>query len=107
MPELSVISHALPGVHERRRRAEALQRHRADARVQSMAEAGELAYLRAQLTLAARLTGRLSAIRSIEEMVGLVVEELHDTFAFYLAAIQRLDPTTCCASSPVAARWPK
>ncbi len=56
-----------------------------------MAAAGELAYLRAQLTLAARLTGRLSATRSIEDMVGLVVEELHDTFAFYLAAIQRLD----------------
>ncbi len=56
-----------------------------------MAEAGELAYLRAQLTLAARLTGRLSAIRSVQEMAGLVVEELHDTFAFYMAAIQRLD----------------
>jgi HD-GYP domain-containing protein (c-di-GMP phosphodiesterase class II) len=92
MPELSVTSPRPAGVNERRRRAEALQRHRADARAQSMAEAGELAYLRAQLTLAARLTGRLSATRSVRDMAELVVEELHDTFAFYLAAIQRLDP---------------
>ncbi len=56
-----------------------------------MAEASELAYLRAQLTLAARLTAQLSATHTVAEMTGLVVEELHSTFAFYLAAIQRLD----------------
>jgi hypothetical protein len=58
MPELSTSSPRPAGVRERRRRAEALRAHRADARVQSMAAAGELAYLRAQLTLAARLTAR-------------------------------------------------
>jgi HD-GYP domain-containing protein (c-di-GMP phosphodiesterase class II) len=56
-----------------------------------MAQAGEVAYLRAQIRLAARLTARLAATNDIEEMVGLVVEELNGTFAFYLAAIQRLD----------------
>src|SRR5580700_3773143 len=91
MPEQSVMSPRPAGVRERRRRAEALQRHREDARVRSIAAAGELAYLRAQLTLAARLTARLSTTHTVDEMVGLVVEELHSTFAFYLAAIQRLD----------------
>jgi HD-GYP domain-containing protein (c-di-GMP phosphodiesterase class II) len=91
MPELSITSPRPAGVRERRRRAEALRAHRADARVQSMAAAGELAYLRAQLTLAARLTARLAATHSADELVSIVVQELHSTFAFYLAAIQRLD----------------
>jgi len=56
-----------------------------------MAAAGELAYLRAQLKVASKLTGRLAALREVDEMVRVVVEELHGTFAFYLAAIQRLD----------------
>lgn len=83
-------SHAV-GARERRRRAEALRRHRANERGRSMAEAGELAYLRTQLRLAARLTARLVATNEVREMVTLIVEELHSTFAFYLAAIQRLD----------------
>jgi len=91
MSELLVQAQRPAGTRERERRAEALRRHRADARVQSMASAGELAYLRAQLRVAARLTARLAATNDISEMVGLVVEELHETFAFYLAAIQRLE----------------
>jgi HD-GYP domain-containing protein (c-di-GMP phosphodiesterase class II) len=91
MPELSTSSPRPAGVRERRRRAEALRAHRADARAQSMAAAGELAYLRAQLTLAARLTARLAATHDVDELVRIVVQELHGTFAFYLAAIQRLD----------------
>jgi putative nucleotidyltransferase with HDIG domain len=79
------------GARERRRRAEALRRHRANERGRSMAETGELAYLRTQLRLAARLTARLVATNDVWEMVELIVEELHSTFAFYLAAIQRLD----------------
>ncbi len=79
------------GRRELARRAEAVRRHRADARVRSIAEAGELAYLRSQLRAAARLTARLAATREIEEMAQLVVDELHETFAFYLAAVQRLD----------------
>jgi HD-GYP domain-containing protein (c-di-GMP phosphodiesterase class II) len=78
-------------LRERRRREEALRRHRADARASGMASAGEVAYLRAQLQLGARLTGRLAATNDVEEMTQLVVDELHETFAFYLAAIQRLD----------------
>jgi HD-GYP domain-containing protein (c-di-GMP phosphodiesterase class II) len=79
------------GRRELARRAEALRRHRADARVQSIAAAGELAYLRSQLRAAARLTARLAATRDVEEMARLVVDELHETFAFYLAAVQRLE----------------
>ncbi len=81
-------------LRERRRREEALRRHRADARVSDIASAGEVAYLRAQLQLGARLTARLGATNDIAEMVRLVVDELHETFAFYLAAIQRLDGDT-------------
>ncbi len=75
---------------ERRRRAEALQRHRADDRARELAAAGELAYLRTQLKVAASLTARLASTSDIAEMATLVVQELHGTFAFYLAAIQRL-----------------
>jgi HD-GYP domain-containing protein (c-di-GMP phosphodiesterase class II) len=84
-------THARTGAHERERRAQALARHRADAHVQKMASVGELGYLRAQLRVASRVTGRLAAMRDVDEMVRLVVDELHGTFAFYLAAIQRLD----------------
>jgi HD-GYP domain-containing protein (c-di-GMP phosphodiesterase class II) len=89
-PESSVARRPL-GAHERRRREEALRRHREDLRERQMAPAGKVTYLRAQLRLAARLTARLAATNEIEEMVTLVVEELQGTFAFYLAAVQRLD----------------
>ncbi len=91
VPELTTKPTHSPGARERRRRAEALRRHRADARVRSVASAGELAYLREQLRVAASLTTRLAATNDPQEMAQLVVDELHDTFAFYLAAIQRLD----------------
>jgi len=89
--ELAVQPSRPAGRRELARRAEALRRYRADARVQSIAEAGELAYLRSQLRAAARLTARLAATRDVEEMAQLVVDELHETFAFYLAAVQRLE----------------
>ena len=93
MPELSLSVKPVcpPGSRERERRAEALRRHRSDKRAQKMAAAGELAYLRAQLRVAGRLTAKLAAMRDVDDMVRLVVDELHHTFAFYLAAIQRLD----------------
>src|ERR1700691_4199346 len=91
MPELSVKPARPRGSRERERRAEALHRQRSDKRAQKMATAGELAYLRAQLRVAGRLTARLAAMRDVDDMVKLVVDELHSTFAFYLAAIQRLD----------------
>ncbi len=89
--ELAVNPPRPAGRRELARRAEALRRYRADERVQSIAAAGELAYLRSQLRAAARLTARLAATREVEEMARLVVDELHETFAFYLAAVQRLD----------------
>jgi HD-GYP domain-containing protein (c-di-GMP phosphodiesterase class II) len=79
------------GALERRRRAEALRLHHEDKRARHMASAGKVTYLRAQLRLAARLTARLAETNEVQEMVTLVVDELHGTFAFYLAAIQRLD----------------
>jgi HD-GYP domain-containing protein (c-di-GMP phosphodiesterase class II) len=91
MPELTVKPPPRLHTKERQRRAEALRRHRADARVQSVAAVGEVAYLREQLGLAARLTTKLAGKSEAEEMAQLVVDELHETFAFYLAAIQRLD----------------
>jgi HD-GYP domain-containing protein (c-di-GMP phosphodiesterase class II) len=91
VPELTVKPRTRAGAKERQRRAEALNRHRADARVHSLAAVGELAYLREQLRLAARLTAKLVERSDVEEMAQLVVDELHETFAFYLAAIQRLD----------------
>jgi HD-GYP domain-containing protein (c-di-GMP phosphodiesterase class II) len=91
VPELTVKPPQRAGAKERQRRAEALSRHRADARVKSIAGAGEVAYLREQLRLAARLTSELATKGDVEEMAQLVVDELHETFAFYLAAIQRLD----------------
>jgi HD-GYP domain-containing protein (c-di-GMP phosphodiesterase class II) len=78
-------------VRERRRRAEALRRHRADDHARKMSAAGELPYLRVQLRLAARLTARLAATNDVREMVQLLVDELQRTFSFYLVAIQRLD----------------
>jgi HD-GYP domain-containing protein (c-di-GMP phosphodiesterase class II) len=89
--ELAVKPAHRPGTKERRRRADALRRHRADARVQSMAAAGEVGYLREQLRVAARLTAILAEKSDIDEMARVVVDELHETFAFYLAGVQRLD----------------
>lgn len=92
MPESAVAKpRTIPSVRERRRREEALRRHRANSRATGIADAGEVAYLRAQLQLAARLNARLASTNEVEEMVRFVVDELHETFAFYLAAIQRLD----------------
>ncbi len=93
MPELKVkpSSPRPAGSKELKRRAEALRRYRADANVQIVAGAGELARLRSQLRVAARLSARLAATHDVDEMLNLIVEELHRTFAFYLAAIQRLD----------------
>ncbi|HTA11844.1 MAG TPA: HD domain-containing phosphohydrolase [Solirubrobacteraceae bacterium] len=91
MQELAAKNTHRAGAKERLRRAEALRRHRADARVRSLASTGEVAYLREQLRLAARVTARLAGKHDVEELAQMVVDELHETFAFYLAAIQRLD----------------
>lgn len=56
-----------------------------------MASSNRLAYLRTQLRVVARLSARVAATQDVDEMVQLVVDELHETFAFYLASIHRLD----------------
>jgi HD-GYP domain-containing protein (c-di-GMP phosphodiesterase class II) len=91
MPELDVTWRSRAGARERRRRAEASRRHRADERAREVSATGELAHVRAQLRLAARLNAQLAATNDMGEMVGLLVEELHQTFAFYLIGIQRVD----------------
>jgi HD-GYP domain-containing protein (c-di-GMP phosphodiesterase class II) len=91
MSELAITQRAPAGARERQRRAEALRRHRTEERARKNGASGELAYLSAQLRLAARLSARLTETNDIQEMAQLLVGELHGTFAFYLAAIQRLD----------------
>jgi HD-GYP domain-containing protein (c-di-GMP phosphodiesterase class II) len=91
MPDVTFKPTHRAGAKERRRRAEALDRHRADTRVKRLAATDEVGYLREQLRLAARLTGELAGESDVADMAQLVVAELHETFAFYLAAIQRLD----------------
>jgi HD-GYP domain-containing protein (c-di-GMP phosphodiesterase class II) len=91
VPDLTINRANAAGATERRRRAEALQRQRADARAQTVASADEVARLRDQLRVAAELNARLAARSEPEELAGLVVDALHENFAFYLAAVQRLD----------------
>jgi HD-GYP domain-containing protein (c-di-GMP phosphodiesterase class II) len=91
VPDLTIKRAQRPGVSERRRRAEALKRHRADSRAQSMASADEVVRLREQLRVAADLSARLAGESEPEAMAGMVVDALHESFAFYLAAVQRLD----------------
>jgi hypothetical protein len=104
-----VSSRSPASARERRSRAEALRRHRANEHARTMAAAGELAYLRAQLRLAARLNARLAATHAVEEMAQLLVEELHGTFAFYLAAVhERWDGAGYPDGSPARrSHWPR
>ncbi len=81
-----------PGARERQVRAEALRRHREEITELARPATGELAYLRAQLDVAATLNARLAGSREPVEMATLVVDELHESFSFYLAAIQELHP---------------
>ena len=80
-----------PDYEERARRADALRRHRASPTARTMASSNRLAYLRTQLRVVARLSARVAATHDVDEMVQLVVDELHETFAFHLAAIHRFD----------------
>ncbi len=90
MVEVAARSSRRAGADERKRRAEALQRHR--ARTHGVeAAGGELQYLRTQLRVVADLAARLTEAHDLHEMARLVVEELHERLGFYLAAVQRLD----------------
>ncbi len=55
--------------------------------------------LREQLRVAADLSSRLGGKRDPRRWPGLVVDELHETFAFYLAASSGSTTTACCGSS--------
>lgn len=88
--EVAVSSSHRAGAKERRRRAEALARHRAGTRGPEAA-GGELQYVRTQLRVVAGLAARLATTNDLAELARLVVEELHERFGFYLAAVQRLD----------------
>ncbi len=92
MADVTTLSSARASARERTRRAEAVRRHQADARAHQLAKADEVAYVREQLRVAAHLTAKLATCTDAEEMAALVVQELHETFAFYLAAVQRLEP---------------
>jgi HD-GYP domain-containing protein (c-di-GMP phosphodiesterase class II) len=89
--ELTVMRAPQAGVMERKRRAEALRSHRADTHAQRVAAAEEVVRLREQLRVAADLGARLAEKSEPQEMAQLVVDELHENFAFYLATVQRLD----------------
>jgi len=91
MFNLQAARMAPPTALERRRRAEALRHHRAHARERSVSDPSEVGRLRAELRVAARLTERLAAADDVSELAEEVVAELHDTFAFYLAAVHRVD----------------
>ncbi len=91
MQELAIKNTQRASALERKRRAEALRRHRADAHAKSVASADEVVRLREQLRVAADLSTRLAGTSDEQELCRLVVDELHETFAFYLAAVQRLD----------------
>ncbi len=76
---------------ERERREAAHREHRANPQARGIAASNRLVYLRAQLRLVARLSARVAATTDVGAMARLVVEDLHATFAFYLATVQRLD----------------
>jgi len=48
-------------------------------------------HTRRRLAMVARLTARLTELTAITAIAGAAVEELHRTFGYYLAVIQRLD----------------
>jgi putative nucleotidyltransferase with HDIG domain len=90
---LDLSGHGLlpPSDVERQRRYEAVRHHKADPRKQAARARSEVANLRTELQVAAHLTSRLAMTNDVREMVDTVVAELHEQFAFYLAAIHRLD----------------
>jgi putative nucleotidyltransferase with HDIG domain len=47
---------------------------------------------RERLLVASRLAGVLARVHSVEDVARIVVRELHHSFDYYLAVVQRLDP---------------
>lgn len=45
-----------------------------------------------RLVVASRLSTKLALVHSIEDVASIAVRQLHDSFDYYLAVIQRLDP---------------
>jgi HD-GYP domain-containing protein (c-di-GMP phosphodiesterase class II) len=90
MVELAARSSPRAGAAERRRRKEVLERHRKSSHGPE-ASGDDLQYVRTQLHVAAGLAARLAGTNDANVMARLVVDELHKSFGFYLAAAQRLD----------------
>ena len=79
------------GAKERQRRAEALQPP-PRRRTRQEPRGGRRGRLPARAAAPGRAAdGQAGRQERVEELAQLVVDELHETFAFYLAAIQRLD----------------
>lgn len=91
MFNLQAARNAPPTALERRRRAEALRHHREHVRARPAADRSEVAQLREELRVAARLTERFAATDDIGELAEAVVAELHETFACFLASVHRVD----------------
>ena len=66
-------------------------RRRAGAVPRSMPRRSSNEHARERLAVASRLAARLAPLHDPAAIAALVVEELHMTFAFYLAVVQRLD----------------
>jgi HD-GYP domain-containing protein (c-di-GMP phosphodiesterase class II) len=76
---------------ERRRRAEAIREQRRDATAVEVANAGVATLLHSELQTATSLTVRLSENHDPSEIPQIVVDALHETFAFFLVGVLRLD----------------
>lgn len=74
-----------------RRRGGTVARQRLGPTIHAGTTANRLAQLRSQLRVVSRLSARVAATQDADEMARIVVDELHDTFSFYLATVQRLD----------------
>jgi putative nucleotidyltransferase with HDIG domain len=59
-----------------------------------------------RLVVASRLSTRLATAHSVEQVTSIAVRQLHDSFDYYLAVVQRLDPDGClrvvAAAGPLA-----
>src|SRR6476619_2176961 len=62
-----------------------------DRRARHVEAADASQRLRERLALANRLSTKLAPLREEADVARVVVDELHQTFSYYLAVVQRLD----------------
>ena len=90
---------------ERHERNDAATRLAERQPAQESGDPSELAILRERLRVAATLSARLAAAHEVQDMAELVVDELHESLAFYLAVVQRREGEALrlvAASGPLA-----